>query len=271
MTVYADSLILLNTIIDYILLLSAGKLCALPLRRWRLGLAALLGGGYALAAVLMPAVFALLAVKLLIGAGMVAVAFGLGRRTLRAIVAFYGVAAAFAGAVYGAASLAGRDVSGGIYLPVSLKMLLLSFAVCYAVVGLVFRKAGRRAERRLHEITVSLDRRQAAFSALEDTGNELTDPVTGDAALVVAAEALEALFDDPAPLYAHDALSALEALEAQGKRFRLLPCATAASGRGLLLVFRPDAVTVDGERRTDLLIAVSPHTLDPVGEYQAIL
>ena len=107
MTVYADSLILLNTIVDYILLLSAGKLCALPLRRWRMGLAALLGGGYALAAVLWPAVFALLVTKLLAGAGMVVIAFGLERRTLRAVVAFYGVAAAFAGAVYGAASLAG--------------------------------------------------------------------------------------------------------------------------------------------------------------------
>lgn len=271
MTVYADSLILLNTIVDYILLLSAGKLCALPLRRWRMGLAALLGGGYALAAVLWPAVFALLAVKLLVGAGMVVLAFGLERRTLRAVVAFYGVAAAFAGAVYGAASLAGRDISGGVYLPVSLKMLLLSFAVCYAVVGLVFRKAGRRAERRLHRIALTLDGRQAAFEALEDTGNELTDPVTGDAVLVAAAEALEALFDDPAPLYAPDPLEALEALGTQGKRFRLLSCATAASGGALLLAFRPDALTVDGAGRTDLLIAVSPHTLDPVGEYQAIL
>lgn len=271
MIVYADSLILLNTIVDYILLLSAGKLCALPLRRWRLGLAALLGGGYALAAVLKPAVFALLTAKMLAGAGMVLLAFGLERRTLRAVVAFYGVAAAFAGAVYGAASLAGRDISGGLYLPVSLKMLLLSFAICYAVVGLVFRKAGRRAERRLHEVAVTLDGRRAAFAALEDTGNELTDPVTGDAVLVAAAEAVEALFDDPAPLYAGDVLAALEALEARGKRFRLLPCATASSGRALLLVFRPDSATVDGKRRPDLLIAVSPHTLDPVGEYQAIL
>ena len=31
--IYADSLVLLNAAVDYLLLLSAGKLCALPLRR----------------------------------------------------------------------------------------------------------------------------------------------------------------------------------------------------------------------------------------------
>ena len=46
--IYADSLVLLNAAVDYLLLLSAGKLCALPLRRWRMALGALWGGAYAL-------------------------------------------------------------------------------------------------------------------------------------------------------------------------------------------------------------------------------
>ena len=46
--IYADSLVLLNAVIDYLLLLSAGKLCALPLRRGRMALGALWGGAYAL-------------------------------------------------------------------------------------------------------------------------------------------------------------------------------------------------------------------------------
>ena len=34
--IYADTLVLLNIAVDYVLLLSAGKLCAAPLRRVRM-------------------------------------------------------------------------------------------------------------------------------------------------------------------------------------------------------------------------------------------
>lgn len=267
-TVYADSLVLLNTAVDYLLLLCAGKLCALPLRRWRIGLGALWGGVYALGAVLWPDFFALLSVKLFAGALAVVIAFGWTERTLRGVIAFYAAAAAFAGAVYAAAGLAGVDVSRGLYVPVSLRMLALSFAVCYAVVSLVFRHAGRRAERKLDAVEIALNGRRAAVTALEDTGNELTDPISGDAVLVVSAEALAPLFDDPGFLTAADPLSALEA---GGTRFRLLPCATAAAERALLLCFRPDEIRVNGRLRRDLLVAVSQNRLAPDGDYQAVI
>ena len=56
--VYIDSLFLLNFIIDYLLLLAVGKICALPLRRWRMLLGALWGAVYAVLAVLLPRFFA---------------------------------------------------------------------------------------------------------------------------------------------------------------------------------------------------------------------
>ena len=46
MTVYIDSLFLLDCVVDYLLLLLTGKVTGSPLRRWRLLLAAALGGGY---------------------------------------------------------------------------------------------------------------------------------------------------------------------------------------------------------------------------------
>ena len=272
-TVYADSLVLLNAAVDYLLLLSAGKLCALPLRRLRMALGALWGGVYALLAVLYPHVFALFTVKLLAGALAVVIAFGADRRTPRALVAFYAVAAAFAGAVYAAASLAGRDLRGGLYLPVSPKMLLLSFTLCYAAVSLVFRRVGKRAERALRSVELSVGEKNAAFTALLDSGNELTDPISGDGVLVAEAEALAPLFPADAPLSGPDVLSALEALNGmeQLPRFRLLTCSCAAAERALLLCFRPDTLRVDGAERRDLVVAVSPNRLCPDGEYRGIL
>ena len=268
--IYADTLVMLNTVIDYLLLLSAGKLCALPLHRGRMALGALWGGGYALLAAVYPALFALWTVKLLAGALAVVIAFGLEKRTPRALAAFYAVAAAFGGAVYGAARLRGEPVEAG--LPVSLPVLLLSFAVCYAGVSLAFRHAGRRAEREIHSVTLTLDGRETSFSALADSGNELVDPVTGCGAVIVSPAALAPLFDAP-DLLAADAAEALEKLRERypAAKFRLLPCTCAAAENVLLLCFRPERVTVDGKRRKDLLAAVSRGGLSADGEYQAVI
>ena len=270
--IYADTLVLVNTVIDYLLLLSAGKLCALPLRRGRMALGALWGGGYSLLAAVRPGLFALWTVKLAAGALAVVIAFGAHRRTPRALAAFYGAAAAFGGAVYGAAALRGEPVEAGV--PVSLPVLVLSFAVCYAAISLVFRCRGGHTARRLHRAEVTLHGRTAEFSALEDSGNELTDPLTGCAVLIASPAALAPLFDRPELLTLEPA-AALEQLcllpESLPLRFRLLPCRCAAAGDGLLLCFRPDALRVDGEPRRDLLVAVSRGELDGTGEYEAIL
>ena len=269
-TVYADSLFALNAVIDYLVLLSAGKLCALPLRRGRMALGAAWGGVYAVLTALWPRYFALVTVKLAAGALMALIAFGAEKRTLKAVVAVYAVSAAFGGAVYAAASLAGTPVQPGRTVPVSLRVLLLSFALCYAVISLVFRRVGRRAERALSAVEVHLGERAVCFSALIDSGNELTDPVSGDPVLIAEADTLAPLFPDPAPLLLCDGPAALEALSAQGIRCRLLPCACVTAESALLLCFRPDEVLVN-RRRSRLLIGVSPNRLSPDGDYQAII
>jgi len=267
--IYADSLVLMNAAVDYVLLLAAGKLCAAPLRRWRMGLAALLGGLYALLCAVYPGFWALWTVKLAAGAVMVLIAYGPERRTVRVLAAFYAAAAAFGGAVRFAAGLGGE--SAGLGSPVSLRVLALSFAVCYAAVALIFRRIGARQAERLYEVTVTRRGRTVSLRALADSGNALTDPLTGDAVMVASAAALAPLFDDPELL----SLGAPEALARlageQGRGLRLLPCACVTAEQGLLLCFRPDSITVDGGARRDLLVAVSPHRLSPEGRYEAII
>jgi len=51
--VYIDSLFLLNTMMDYLLLIASARLAGEPLRRLRIAVAALLGGGYAAAVCIM--------------------------------------------------------------------------------------------------------------------------------------------------------------------------------------------------------------------------
>ena len=75
--VYIDSVFVLNTAIDYILLLSTAYLAGIPLRRRRYFLAALLGGIYA-TAVFLPGLAYLshTPVKVAVGILLLLISFG---------------------------------------------------------------------------------------------------------------------------------------------------------------------------------------------------
>ena len=268
-TVYADTLLLWNAAVDYLLLLAAGKLCALPLRRGQMALGALWGGVFALLCAVFPAVFALWTAKLAAGALVVLIGFGADRRTPRALLAFFAMAACFGGAVRFLSILRGAREDAAA--PVSAPVLLLSFAICYAVAALVFRRVGAERGEIIHTVRLTRRGRGLELRALEDSGNELRDPLSGDAVLVADAAALSPLFDDPSLLClsAPEALAGLEG--EQGRGLRLLPCTCVAAERALLLCFRPESIEVDGTARRDLLVAVSPNRLSPEGRYDAII
>ena len=126
----------------------------------------------------------------------------------------------------------------------------------------------RAAGYEVAEVLVGRDARfelpagvEAAFPALVDTGNALSDPLTGRHVLVACPHALRPLFCQHSALF--EQLPPVELLEALGHvpelkgRFRLLPYSN-LSGSGVLPVFRPESLLLDGERAEDLLIAVSP-------------
>ena len=103
--------------------------------------------------------------------------------------------------------------------------------------------------------------RSVCFSALHDTGNSLSDPLSGARVMAVSPRALAPLFGEEAALLRERDPVLL--LEKSGHspvwkgRLRLLPF-SALGGGGLLPVFRPDALRLDGEERRDLLVAIAP-------------
>lgn len=269
--IYIDSLFLLNLTIDYLILLAAGRIAALPLIRWRILLAAAVGGGYALACVLWPAsLFPLATVKLLSAAVMVLIAYGFRQKPLRNIAVFLILSAAFGGTVW-ACSFFG----GGTRIQPSLKTLLLSFAACYAGVTLVFRRAGRRAERTLLSVEVTHNGVKICFSALQDTGNELHDPLSGSRVMVVDAAALAPLFptDVQPALRTGSPMDLVELLSTRGgcSTVRLIPYSAVGVPHDLLAAFRPDALSVDGISEHTVLVAVAPGKLCADEEFAAVL
>lgn len=273
--IYLDSVWVLNTLMDYLLLLATAQLAGLPLRRRRLLAAAALGGCYA-AAVFLPGLAFLSSppAKLLSGVAIAGAAFWGQRRFLRLTLLFFIVSCGFAGSVLALGLITGSRIpsaNGIFYTNVSAKVLLISATAAYVVLSVVFRACARHGgiggER--IPVRIQLSGRLVELAALADTGCSLRDPMTGQPVLIAAASRLEPLWPAwQAPLLSPRALrdptGALERLHAAGRdglRFQLLPYTAVGVSGNLLLAFRSDCTWVGKRAYPQLLVALSPNEL----------
>lgn len=278
--IYVDTLFLLNALVDYLLLLCAARLAGEPLKRLRFALGAVLGGGYAVA-IFLPGLGFLErpACRLAAAVLMVLAAFWDSRRLGRQVLIFFALSCAFAGGVLAISMLGGQGLSlnrGVIYSGMDLKIVLLSAAGCYAVLSLLLQKAVRHTgfTGELKAVRLELEDRTVELTALTDTGNTLTDPVTGQGVMVAEGERLLPLFavsQRPSVQELRDPAGALERLTGAGGHFRLLPYRAVGVDRGLLLAVRVDRAVVDGEDRGAMVVALSPTPVSDGGGYGALL
>ncbi len=243
--IYADTLFGLSVFTDYLLLLVTARFCSLRLRRWRYLASAVFGGIYAVAVFLPGLSWLAHPLCELSAAGVMGlIAFGGEEKLFRCCAAFLAVSASFGGTAWAVCMRRKPD----------LRVLLGAFLGSYAVLTLL--SYTRRLRAREHRVSVTLTRgaHTASFTALEDSGNCLTDPITGDRVMLCTPVALRPLFPGQEAYLELDAVE-LVSCGALPCRFRLLECAS-VGGPALLAAFRPDTVTVDGEKRT-LLAAIS--------------
>ena len=244
--IYIDSLFLLNLVIDYVLTVMCAQVCGVRLRRRRYAFAALAGAVYAVA-VYLPGLGWLKSApfRLAAGALMALIAFAGEERPMRCAVVFFAVAAAFGGFIWAIA------LAGG-YPAFDMRTLVAAFALCYALLRIVFSRRVKLADQARVQVSLTLGARRSEFVALVDTGNSLTDPISGGAVIVVCPHALRPLFPGLEPLLDLDAvefLSAASELPEFCGRLRLIPYTSA---------FKPERLTVDGKAR-EALVAISPN------------
>ena len=264
--VYLDQVFAVNVLVDYCIVLAAARMSAAVLRRGRYLLAALAGGLYAAMTVL-PGLswMALAPVKAAAGIGMALIAFGGERRFWRCTAVLFGTAALFGGAVFALSAASGTQ-PGQALRRVTWRILIPTFALCYAVIVTVFRRRLQSVSRRIVPAEVTIRGQRLSLRALYDTGNALRDPASGASVAVVCAAALEpvlgALPRDPA--------SAFMFLRERADGARLLPFSAVGTEGGLLPAIRPERLTVCG---TELpyLLAVAPAPVSPDGEYEMLL
>ena len=280
--IYIDVLFLINSVIDYLLLLSASRLAGEPLRRGRPALGAALGGIYAVGVFCPGFLFLRRPVyKVLFAVLMLLLAYGAGKRFLRQSLIFFLLTCAFGGAVIAIGMFGGQGLTlgnGVIYSTMDRKIVFLSAAVCYVVVSFGLERVGKHIGKpgELWNIKICLFEKIIDLPALLDTGNTLTDPITGQGVAVVELSAIKLLL--PTKLRKilddfRDPTAAMTQLrdESWKSRFRLLPYRSVGVSSGLLLAVRSDWLEVNGVRRSGALLAISPTVLSDGGGYRAMI
>lgn len=280
--IYLDTLFLLNAFMDYLLLLCSARLAGEELHRIRMAIGAVLGGVYA-AAVVLPGMEFLMHPACKIGVAVLMVVVGLGRsrRLLRQSVIFAALSCAFGGGVLAVGLMGGRSLSLGnglVYSGMDIKIVLLSAAGCYALFTLALRRVGQHtaASGELVNIKVRIFDKETTITALVDTGNTLSDPVSGRPVVVAEGNSLSHLFPwgcapNEEELRTPDQVLARLNTGRWKGRFRLLPYRAVGVECGLLLTVRADRLYVDGCDRGSALVALSPTPVSDAGVYRALV
>jgi len=272
--VYIDLLFLLNLIANYLLLLGTGRIAGVVLRRMRIALGAALGGIYAVA-IFLPGLqwLSLWPCKLLMGIVLPVAAFGREKRLLRVIVIFFGGSAGLAGLVLATELLGGSvlSIDGGVlYSDFDLRLLLVLFVLCYLVMSVFFRRAGRHGGREVVELRIELQTGILLLTALMDTGHSLTDPVTNRPVVVVDYACAAGHF--PVGIDPYQPVEGVKKCKAAGiAGVRLIPYRAVGVDCGMLLAVRAKSVQIKGRNIGALLVALSPNPVDDGGCYQALI
>jgi len=304
MIVFVDVVFAINLCVDACLLLAAAMLLRRPRSLRRVVAAAVLGSVYAVATLFpgtgwMRGFFQ----KWLASVVMVQVAYGgpwhaLWRLTgivalLRDLAAFYAVAFAAGGAVYGLKSLVAPTqsafsglavVGGGVMWWSSFAFFWVVLGVPIALLCIRLMVGGIRRARRHARIECTVrfvsGERSVTLRAFVDTGNGLRDPVDGTPVAIISARAAcrlwpgtwaESLASGRQPLAV---LATLAADGPLGQRLRVIPYRSVGA-EGYLLGVRPDGVWLVRKALQiplpDMLVATSRHVLRGSDSYECIL
>lgn len=244
MPVYLDVLMLLNFLVDLLLLIGTNRLSGYAANIKRTVPAAILGGIYGGICILPELQFlSHTCWRVAVLGVMAGIAFGFSKNALRRGILFVLLSMALGGIATGLAD-------GGFWA-----LSLSALAVC----GMCLY--GFRGRVGAEYLSVELE--GLRLTALKDTGNTLTDPLTGQRILIVSAQVAEQLLK----LDAKDLEDPVQAvMRVQGAR--LIPY-QAVGKRSMLLAKRFDNVTI-GKWNGSCLVAFAPGNIGQSGEYEAL-
>ncbi len=267
MTVYADILVLVNTYVNFFVLLATCALLRHNVSFYRMLFGSFAGGLGALIILLPQQNEVLTAISNLLLATLISViTFGFGRPriVIKRIAFFFGSSFVFSGCIY-CVWLAFKPArliinNSVIYFDISALELIVASAVIYGLIIIVRTLNGGfcKNERRTVELSICHNGENVTYKCLLDTGNMLRDAFSDMPVAVVDGRLSDRLGIN---------FSSLDEGAIRDNKIRFIPFNTVGN-EGLMPVFKPSSVKIDGKEKNGVLIGVSDRHFD--GEYNAV-
>ena len=251
MTVYLDLVVLLNFLVDGLLLMGANRLTGHPIGWRRCAQAAAVGGVYAGVCMLPECRFLGSTLwRIICLAAMAAIAFGWNFSALRRGTIFVLLSMALGGMAIGL----GRGNFASLVLAATGVALLCALGI-RSPLGI----------DKYQPVELCWKGQRLKLIALVDTGNTLTDPITGESVLVVGMDIGSRLGISREMI--GDPITALTSGSLPGAR--LIPYRAVGKPGGMLLMLRLEEVRLGG-RVVSPMVAFAPEELGRNDEYQAL-
>lgn len=260
MVIYGEYLFLENLITGCLILSLTGKLGGLPVKKGRILAGGVLCGFYSFV-LFLPGLCGAMALfsKLLFSGLVVRVGFGRTemKRFAKTVFLFYAVSFALGGITIGMMYLLGiQGISANTALYIEGFTYVQVTVGCIAAYGGLSLLAGFLRERLLFQRTavqveIQLGEKKLCIPGMVDTGNFLTDPVTGRPVFLMEQQELVHLVSDEAAVALKTSGGAENIFrilarqeEGLGGRLCMIPYHSAGMSNGLLVGIRPDQVIV---------------------------
>jgi stage II sporulation protein GA (sporulation sigma-E factor processing peptidase) len=285
-TVYIDILFFINLVINYFILLAVTNILHRKDKRLRLFLGACLGAVYSLFIFFPELSFLYSSVlKFIFSVAIVVVAYKFSSiiHLVKLVLAFYIVSIIFGGIIFAMwlfLSPPGMLMKNGVvYVDISPVVLILASAACYIIITLFARFLHKNnGLEAIYEVEVFLGNVSVKITALLDTGNSLTDSISGLPVIITEFDKIEKLI--PKALRQSFKKGIIDnpdifVIENWQNRFRLIPYGSVGNTGGLLPAFKPDKIVAkSGENKietSNVLVAVTNKRLTADGRYNMLL
>lgn len=254
MTIYVDILIVLNTLVNYFILLAVRRITRSYTKRWRLVIGALGGGLSSLLIFIESLGIVMTVLKLITAILIVAITFGIKpyKQYFKRLFFLFAITFIFGGFVLAVYLFFDKDIllysNGIVYFDVDMTFLVICSVISYLIITLVSKFTDKKAPKS-KEYFVSIENNSSSISCmgLMDTGNNLCDPFSGYPVIMAEKGVFDKLFSS--------------------EKIRFIPIST-VSGESIIKAFRPEKITI-GDYSTDKVYI--GESLAPLDEYKIIL
>ena len=252
--VYVDILVILNTLVNYFILLAIRKITHSYTKRWRIALGAFVGGISSLLLFLEYLNIFMTILKVLSGVLMIIVTFEIKPLKLffKRLFFLFAITFLFGGVTYAIYIFFDKDIllysNGIIYFDVDMTFLVICSVISYCVITMTTKYTDKKASKnKEYYVTIQNNGKMVSCTALMDTGNNLREPFSDYPVIMADKSVFSEVYTD--------------------ETIRIIPIST-VNGESIIRSFRPQRVTIGNFTTNKVYIGESISGLD---QYKIIL